>query len=159
MHESWERRYPEFETRMEILTLAEQRRASYSEAADIITAGNDAVDSEQYDAAREQFQQGLTQFEEAGTTVQRSVELLSELSEFQPADLTQLESHLDAERTYIDAVIDSLGVLVDAAELLAAGEDGGVERYNEGIHQYNETLELDIPDGREYVSAVGFVTA
>lgn len=158
MHESWEQRYPEFETRTEILELAEQRRETYNEATGTITDGNDAADTERYEAAIEQFQRAITRFEAARETVQTSQELLGELSSFAPADLNRLESFLSAEETYVGGVLESLAVLVDACEQLAGDESSGIERYNEGIRQYNETLDIDLPEASEFVSAIGFGT-
>jgi hypothetical protein len=158
MHESWEQRYPEFETRLEILDLTEQRRATYSEAAETISGANDAVEGERYDAATEQFRTAITSFEGARGSLQRSEELVGELSPFEPADMDRLASLLSTEKTYADAVLDSLAVLAEASEHLAAGENSGVEQYNNGIREYNETLELEVPDMPAFVSAVGFST-
>lgn len=154
MDESWENRFPEFEQREQILDLAEERSERYAEAADAITRGNEATDAENFETAADRFQDAVASFEDAQGTLQTTGDLVEELSPFEPADMEQLDTLLSTERSYVEAILETLPPLVQASRQLAAGNDG-VDQYNEAIRQYNEAQGVERPDLREYISAVG----
>jgi len=155
MDDSWENRFPEFEQRERILRLAEQRSKRYGEAADAISRGNEAANAENFATAADDFQDAVERFEDARRTLQTTEDLAGELSPFEPADLERLASLRSTEQSYVESILETLTRLVEASRQLADGS-GGADQYNGAIEGYNEAQEMERPDLREYISAVGF---
>lgn len=156
MHESWKRRYPEYDRRERIVTLVDDRIEAYEAGEQSLANGFEAADAESFGVATEQYRDAGDHFRTALETIQTSRDVARELSPFDPADLDALESLLGTEETYIETVLDAVELLVEGSELLAADDQDGVEIYNDGVERHNEAVGSDLPEKAEYISAVGF---
>jgi hypothetical protein len=159
MHASWEQRYPQYEQRLHVFELRQARTETYNQAVASVSAGFDAAQADEFEAASQQFREASERYRDARETIATARTVAAELDPFEPADLARLDELLTAEAEFVRTVRDGLKTMIDGVNSLSAGEDDGASVYNDGVEVYRDADENAIPGPEAYLAALGFPTA
>lgn len=159
MHASWTERYPQYERRRHVFELRQQRTDAYNQGVQFVSDGFDAAESDRFELASERFRQATQAYQDAEETIATSKTVTAALAPFEPADRERLAALLETETEFVETALGGLAPMIEGTESLAAGDERGASRYNDGVDAYREATEMDIPDPETYLTAVGFPTA